>query len=401
MGELRIKKRANGWEYSFECARIAGKRKSVSKGGFRTKTEALVSGTKAKAEYDVVGMVFTPSEMSVSDYMDFWLETYARTMVDNTYDAYESAVRLHIKPALGSYKLAALNPSVVQHWVNDLKGKGLSETSIKNFRGILSGAMRYAVYPCQYIRTNPCEYTTVPAVPLTEEQRNHKEYICDKEAWKDITDYFNGTPYYLPLMICYHTGMRIGECYGLDLKRDVDFSRHTLSINRQLQKNLQKEWIYKNPKYDSIRTIKIGSTLESLLKSEITIMKMNRLRYGEYYTKTYVDSSLHLHWLPANVDVPSGYREVWPIVKENGDMLTTDHMKYCVRIIKRKLGYTDFHSHCLRHTHGTILAESGASPKTIMERLGHKNIKTTMERYVYNTEKMQDEAVTLFEAAIK
>ena len=36
-----------------------------------------------------------------------------------------------------------------------------------------------------------------------------------------------------------------------------------------------------------------------------------------------------------------------------------------------------------------------------MERLGHKNIKVTMERYVYNTEKMQDEAVALFEAAIK
>ena len=82
-------------------------------------------------------------------------------------------------------------------------------------------------------------------------------------------------------------------------------------------------------------------------------------------------------------------------------MLTTESIKYCTRIIKRKLGYTAFHPHSLRHTHGTILAENGASPKTIMERLGHKNIKVTMERYVYNTEKMQDEAVALFEAAIK
>lgn len=36
-----------------------------------------------------------------------------------------------------------------------------------------------------------------------------------------------------------------------------------------------------------------------------------------------------------------------------------------------------------------------------MERLGHKNIKVTMERYVFNTEKMQTEAVELFEAALK
>ena len=86
-------------------------------------------------------------------------------------------------------------------------------------------------------------------------------------------------------MICYHTGMRIGECFGLDLKHDIDFDRHTISINRQMQQNLNGEWIYKNPKYDSIRTLKIGSTLESLLKSEISVVEMNRIRYGEYYTR--------------------------------------------------------------------------------------------------------------------
>ena len=63
------------------------------------------------------------------------------------------------------------------------------------------------------------------------------------------------------------------------------------------------------------------------------------------------------------------------------------------------MGYIDFRAHCLRHTHGTILAESGASPKAIMERLGHKNIKTTMERYITNTELLQNQAVDLFEAA--
>ena len=128
-------------------------------------------------------------------------------------------------------------------------------------------------------------------------------------------------------------------------------------------------------------------------------MKMNRLRYGEYYTKTYVDQRSYLHWLPANQNAPEGYTEVWPIAKENGEMLNNESMKYCVRIIKKKLGYENFHAHCLRHTHGTILAESGASPKAIMERLGHKNIKTTIERYITNTEKMQNQAVELFEAA--
>ena len=401
MGELRTKKRGKAWEYSFECARVDGKRKSISKGGFRTKADALAAGTAAKAEYDHAGIIFKASDMSLADYLDFWLNSHIKiNMTYNTYDAYKSAIKLHIKPALGRYKLSALTPAAIQQWVDSLKAKGLSEQSIANFRAVLSGALKYAVYPCQYLRQNPCSYTRVPSIPTTQEQRDHKEHVCSKEEWKDISEYFNGSCYYLPLMICYHTGMRLGECAGLDLQHDINFRHHTISVNRQLQKE-NGQWIYKNPKYDSFRKLKIGPTLESLLKSEITVAKMNRLRYDEYYTRTYVDSKSRLHQVPANQDVPPDYKEIWPLTKENGEMLNNDSFKYCTRIIKHKLGYIAFHPHSLRHTHGTILAESGASPKTIMERLGHKNIKVTMERYVYNTEKMQDEAVALFEAATK
>lgn len=403
MGELRTRKRGKGWEYSFESARIDGKRKSISKGGFKTKAEALAAGTQAKAEYDNAGVVFKPSEMSLSDYLDFWLKGHIKNnYTDNTYDAYESAIRLHIKPALGNYRLASLTPAAIQQWIDSLKTeKHLSEQSIANYRGILSGSLKYAIYPCQYLKTNPCTFTRLPSVPVSQKKKQHTEHICSLKEWNDIADHFNGSYYYLPLMICYHTGMRIGECFGLDLKHDIDFDRHTISINRQPQQNLDGEWVYKNPKYDSIRTLKIGATLESLLKSEISVMEMNRLRYGEYYTKTYVDPENHLHWLQTDQKVPDGYSEVWPIVKENGEMLTNNHMKYCTRVIKKKLGYEDFHPHSIRHTHGTILAENGVPIKTIMERLGHKNIKTTIERYITNTDKMQDQAVALFEAAIK
>ena len=63
MGELRTRKRGKSWEYSFEGARIKGKRKPISKAGFRTKAEALAAGTKAKAEYDQAGIIFKTSEM--------------------------------------------------------------------------------------------------------------------------------------------------------------------------------------------------------------------------------------------------------------------------------------------------------------------------------------------------
>ena len=37
MGELRTRKRGKTWEWSFEGAKIGGKRNPISKGGYRTK----------------------------------------------------------------------------------------------------------------------------------------------------------------------------------------------------------------------------------------------------------------------------------------------------------------------------------------------------------------------------
>ena len=49
--------------------------------------------------------------------------------------------------------------------------------------------------------------------------------------------------------------------------------------------------------------------------------------------------------------------------------------------------------------YGTILAENGVNPKTVMERLGHKDSTTTLQTYTFNTEVMQQKAVDVFEEA--
>ncbi|OUN27108.1 hypothetical protein B5G33_14155 [Blautia sp. An81] len=46
-----------------------------------------------------------------------------------------------------------------------------------------------------------------------------------------------------------------------------------------------------------------------------------------------------------------------------------------------------------------MLAENGVNPKTVMERLGHKDIKTTLQTYTFNTNVMQQNAVDIFEKA--
>lgn len=123
------------------------------------------------------------------------------------------------------------------------------------------------------------------------------------------------------------------------------------------------------------------------------------LRYGQYFTKTYQMDNGLIFQAPANVQIVG--KEIMPIrTRENGELLTPYSFKYCATVVHEEPGNPLFHSHCLRHTHGTILAENGAQPKTIMERLGHRDIKTTIERYVFNTDKMQNDAMVILASVI-
>ena len=54
-------------------------------------------------------------------------------------------------------------------------------------------------------------------------------------------------------------------------------------------------------------------------------------------------------------------------------------MQHVSHIARTELGFDKFDYHSLRHTHATMLAEKGASPKYVQYRLGHKNIQVTME----------------------
>ncbi|MBO5425487.1 MAG: tyrosine-type recombinase/integrase, partial [Lachnospiraceae bacterium] len=84
-------------------------------------------------------------------------------------------------------------------------------------------------------------------------------------------------------------------------------------------------------------------------------------------------------------------------IKENGEYRGSDTIKYASKVINYELGI-HFNFHALRHTHATMLIEAGVPVKAVSDRLGHGNVRTTLETYVHVTEKMKNEAVDKFEA---
>ena len=97
MATVNTRKRGTKWQYQFEAATVDGKRKQITKSGFRTKKEALDAGTKALAEYNNCGLSFVPSEISFNDYLDYWLKEYAAiNLKETTVTNYEKKIKLYI-----------------------------------------------------------------------------------------------------------------------------------------------------------------------------------------------------------------------------------------------------------------------------------------------------------------
>jgi integrase len=57
--------------------------------------------------------------------------------------------------------------------------------------------------------------------------------------------------------------------------------------------------------------------------------------------------------------------------------------------------------HDLRHTHATLLLSKGINVKVISERLGHSNIKITLDTYSYVLPTMQEEVAWRLDEILK
>ena len=87
-------------------------------------------------------------------------------------------------------------------------------------------------------------------------------------------------------------------------------------------------------------------------------------------------------------------------VKEDGEMLTHNSIKFLARIIRDNLHIT-FKFHNLRHTYATILAESGINPRYVQEMLGHSKLEFTLKYYTHITGHMADMARLAIDEKIK
>lgn len=418
MAEINTRKRGTKWEYRFEAARINGKRNQITKGGFKTKKEALEEGTKALAQYNLAGKHFEPSEISVSDAFDYWVTAYAiPNLATATVTAYQNIIKNHVKPRIGFYKLKAVDTPVLQDMVNAIYvERGFTKAFMNNILKVIKGSFKYFAKTAKFITYNPAIDVSCPKFEPVQKGKS----ILEKDEVKKMLERFKKSPYqYYALLIAYYTGLRVSEVYGLTWN-DIDFENSTLSVNQIVKdrdtdavpgrrpikgKSIRKWYLGACKTPSSYRTIKIGETLLNGLKEYKEWQETNEKEYGEYYIKHYLKEEKlpngRTEYRIISQDTTSGYevplkRTYLVMVKENGEFHGTDSMKYPSKVARFELGI-DFKFHNLRHTHATMLVENEAPVKDVSERLGHSDIRTTMNTYVTNTAAMKTKSMNIFE----
>ena len=395
MAKINVRKRGNSWEFRFETARVGDKRTQVSKGGFETKKAALEAGTEAMNQYNNSGAVIEPSKISLSDYLDQWMEKYCKVALKPaTVENYEKNIRLRIKPALGQYALSSVKTASIQKLINDMFNEGYSRNTISTVKRILSGAMRYAIDTDGVLLVNPTARVRLPsvrAVPENPTRSSPNVFIPPEMIDRIFARFPEGTSTFIPMQLGYRCGMRIGEAFGVCWD-DVDFDAMTISIKRQAQWDVEKQqWYMTAPKYDSFRTIEMDERLGEILQREHEKQLRARQYYGERYTQLFVS-------VDGIINTTGEGNKIFPVaVREDGTYIGPRTMQHASGVIHHELGYPEFTFHSLRHTHATMLVESGAPIKYVQERLGHKDAQVTMRIYSHLSQKQKSDGRALID----
>lgn len=364
MAKISTRKRGNTWEYSFEIAPVNGKRKRKSKGGFRTKKDALEAGTQAKAEYDNKGYIAEPKKMLFNDYLDYWFENEVKINTKtNTQVGYANVIKNHFKPYFVGYYLRSINPSTLNSFFNALKLKGLSDGYISTISRTLNSALNYAVFPCEFIESNPLKYVKV-------KRTTPKADVITYETFNLILDRLKEY-YYIPFQICWYTGARIGEISALTWN-DIDFENDMITFN--------KTTVELDGGGVEFQTSKTENSVRTILVSEklIDMLKEWREKQQKYAVELMVEE-------PCLVCTRDSLSHIRPSAIQ----------QYLLKVCKQL--NIDVHFHQIRHTHATMLIQNGASVKDVQLRLGHAKVETTLNIYTHGDIEASKHSVSIID----
>ncbi len=160
---INIRKRGNVYQYCFEAGKVNGKRKQITKSGFRTKREALLAGQKAYDEF-INGVTSIESNMLYGDYLDYWMKEYFEINYKySTAKRYKESFG-NIKKELGNYRLSAITSYMLNQTLLKLYQTSTTKEALRNYQKVIKSSLRDATYYFGFIKYNPAGDLQIPRV---------------------------------------------------------------------------------------------------------------------------------------------------------------------------------------------------------------------------------------------
>ncbi|MBY6276793.1 tyrosine-type recombinase/integrase [Parageobacillus thermoglucosidasius] len=355
----------------------------------RTKTiriedEALLKTTKKLRDYlneellkfkvEVeAGEYIAPEKMKLADFIKEWETKYAvKELSETTLNNYLSHIKNHILPALGHMRIDQIKPVHIVNFLDQIKRadgkkKPLSTRTIENayltIRNILQRAVEW-----QIIKSNPA---SAVKKPKSKKEAVKEVQVYDEKEVEALFRAVQNEPFHWRIFttLAIAAGLRRGELLGLEWS-NVDLENGVIRINKAIVKG-RKGSVEKSPK------TKKSNRLVSLPNSVIAELKLYRR-----------------HWLKQKLQAGDLWKEEKEYLFCNIDgrhFYPTTPTTWWRRFTKRA-GIRYIRLHDLRHTSATLLINQGVHAKIIAERLGHSDIRVTMDIYGHALQKADHEA---------
>lgn len=313
----------------------------------------------------------TESEVvTFNDLYQLWYPQYLKGVKESTGRGTRKRIEQHILPDLKDMKLEDISVLSLQNYYD----KFMEVNGTKYYHQILqivSKIIRYGV-SIGLLDQDPTEYVIKPKV---EKKKKERLYLSKEELKRffsyldNLDDHYINEVQKILFRVLAQSGLRIGECTAL-LWSDVDFQKKTISVT--------KSFTYSNSGW------KLG-TPKNVASNRVITMDENTMKRLMVFKNIQEDYLETLGMNQADED--------FIFLSRNGNVL---HHASIYDMLKRIVAHAelpDINIHSLRHTHATLLFESGASAKQVQTRLGHSSVKTTLDTYTHVGEDMSQKTV--------
>ncbi|MDV2685175.1 site-specific integrase [Alkalihalophilus lindianensis] len=353
----------NKWYYALNY-KENGKYKKKVKRGFKTKKDAEAALVEAQDAFNK-GTYIEPSKMLYSEFMESWLKDKKINVKKSTYNNYKYLLDSHLLPSLGHLELSKIGPRDIQSLYNEIKeNKILSDENLRKVHTIIKDSLSKAV-KWEMIMKNPAELIDAPKVVKREVE------VWNEDQIKAFLKAANGARYYYAFLMALTTGMRQGEILGLRWK-DIDELNGTISIVQTLSHRGQE--LSAGAKTDAgNRRISIDQNTMNQLLALKKLYKLEKLSSGSVYE----DFDLVIR---TSVGTPLSPRNL---------------LRSFYSIIE-KANVPKIRFHDLRHTHASLMLKQGVNPKIVSERLGHANVRITLDTYSHLLPNLQKDTAEQF-----